>query len=40
MDEAIERHAQGWGFFLGNLKSFLEEGVDRRAEAMGMSVAE
>jgi uncharacterized protein YndB with AHSA1/START domain len=40
MDEAIERHAQGWGFFLGNLKSFLEEGVDRRVEAMGMSVAE
>lgn len=38
MQEAYERHTQGWGFFLGNLKSFLEEGVDRRAEALGMKV--
>ena len=38
MDGAYEAHAQGWGFFLGNLKSFLEAGLDRRAEAMGMKV--
>ena len=38
MDQAYEMHSQGWAFFLGNLKSYLEEGVDRRAEAMGMRV--
>ena len=37
MEEAYERHDQGWRFFLGNLKSYLEEKVDRRAE-MGLEV--
>jgi uncharacterized protein YndB with AHSA1/START domain len=35
-DESLEMHRQGWGFFLGNLKSYLEAGKDSRAEAMGM----
>lgn len=38
MREAREHHDQGWRFFLGNLKSVLEEGVDRRAEVMGIQV--
>ena len=38
MDEARQHHAQGWGFFLENLKSYLEEGVDRRTEALGLDV--
>jgi hypothetical protein len=29
-------HEQGWGFFLDNLKAYLERGEDRRAAAMGM----
>ena len=33
---AVEMHEQGWGFFLENLKSYLERGEDRRASAMGM----
>jgi uncharacterized protein YndB with AHSA1/START domain len=33
---AIEMHEQGWGFFLENLKNYLERGDDRRASAMGM----
>ena len=38
MDKAYEMHDQGWAFFLGNLKTFLEEGLDRRAETTGMRV--
>lgn len=38
MQEARGHHDQGWRFFLGNLKSVLEEGVDRRAEVMGIQV--
>jgi uncharacterized protein YndB with AHSA1/START domain len=33
---AVEMHEQGWGFFLENLKTYLESGEDRRAAAMGM----
>lgn len=33
---AVQMHEQGWGFFLENLKSYLERGEDRRAAAMGM----
>jgi uncharacterized protein YndB with AHSA1/START domain len=33
---AVEMHEQGWGFFLENLKTYLERGEDRRAGAMGM----
>jgi hypothetical protein len=29
-------HEEGWGFFLGNLKSYLERGEDQRAAALGM----
>jgi uncharacterized protein YndB with AHSA1/START domain len=35
-DESVEMHRQGWNFFLGNLKSYLERGEDTRASAMGM----
>ena len=35
-DQAYEMHASGWQFFLGNLKTYLELGEDRRAEAMGL----
>jgi len=34
-DQAYEMTAQAWGFFLNNLKSFLEKGEDNRASAMG-----
>lgn len=35
-DESYEMHVGGWQFFLGNLKTYLEQGEDRRAEAMGL----
>jgi uncharacterized protein YndB with AHSA1/START domain len=35
-EQSQENHRQGWSFFLGNLKAYLEEGKDGRAEAMGM----
>lgn len=35
-DSAYEMHASGWQFFLGNLKSYLERGEDRRASEMGL----
>ena len=38
-DDAYELHVQGWGFFLGNLQSFLERGEDRRAQVLGMRTA-
>ena len=33
---SMKEHDMGWGFFLSNLKSYLEEGKDQRAAAMGM----
>jgi uncharacterized protein YndB with AHSA1/START domain len=33
---AVKMHEEGWGFFLGNLKSYLETGEDLRAAALGM----
>ena len=35
-DQAYEMHVGGWQFFLGNLKTYLERGEDRRASEMGM----
>ena len=35
-DEAVAMHEEGWGFFLDNLKVYLERGEDARAAAMGM----
>lgn len=34
-DNQREQHAGGWNFFMANLKSYLEEGVDRRAAVLG-----
>jgi uncharacterized protein YndB with AHSA1/START domain len=35
-DASYGAHDMGWGGFLSNLKSFLEDGNDIRATAMGM----
>ena len=35
-DQAYEMHDGGWRFFLGNLRSYLERGEDRRAGEMGL----
>ena len=35
-EASMKEHDMGWGFFLGNLKTYLEEGKDQRAAAMGM----
>ena len=35
-EASMKEHDMGWGFFLSNLKSYLEEGKDQRAAAMGM----
>jgi uncharacterized protein YndB with AHSA1/START domain len=35
-DAAVQMHEQGWGFFLDNLKAYLERGEDARGAAMGM----
>lgn len=35
-DDAVEEFRQGWAFFLGNLKAYLERGEDARASQMGM----
>ncbi len=35
-EQSQENHRQGWSFFLGNLKAYLEGGADQRAEAMGL----
>ena len=37
-EASMKEHDMGWGFFLGNLKSYLEDGLDQRAAAMGMKV--
>jgi uncharacterized protein YndB with AHSA1/START domain len=34
--QSMENHRQGWSFFLGNLKAYLEAGDDGRMEAMGL----
>jgi uncharacterized protein YndB with AHSA1/START domain len=34
-DQVYEMTAQAWGFFLGNLKSYLENGQDNRATTLG-----
>ena len=34
-DESVRMHQEGWGFFLDNLKTYLEQGEDRRS-AMGL----
>ncbi len=36
LDNVVDMHVKGWGFFLQNLKSYLEEGKDQRAVALGM----
>ena len=36
LDNTVEMHTKGWGFFLQNLKSVLEEGKDGRAAMLGM----
>jgi uncharacterized protein YndB with AHSA1/START domain len=38
-DKAVEMHTRGWAFFLQNLRSFLEEGKDSRASALGMKTS-
>ncbi len=38
-DESLAMHRDGWGFFLENLKAYLERGEDRRPEALGMRTA-
>ncbi|MEO8084799.1 MAG: hypothetical protein ABI780_13330 [Ardenticatenales bacterium] len=35
-DDVHAQTAQAWSFFLGNLKSWLEDDIDARATAMGM----
>jgi hypothetical protein len=35
-DASVQMHEEGWGFFLDNLKGYLERGEDSRAAAMGM----
>jgi len=39
LDNTVEMHVKGWGFFLQNLKSYVEEGKDQRAAALGMKTA-
>jgi uncharacterized protein YndB with AHSA1/START domain len=34
-DQIYEMTAQAWGFFLGNLKGYLENGEDNRATVLG-----
>jgi len=35
-EAAYQSHTRGWQFFLSNLKTLIEDGVDNRATAMGM----
>jgi uncharacterized protein YndB with AHSA1/START domain len=37
-DRSLEEHAEGWGFFVMNLRSWLERGVDTRARDRGLIV--
>lgn len=34
--DSYDLHANGWKFFLGNLKAWLERGADDRPKALGM----
>ena len=36
---ARRTHEEGWAFFLGNLKTYLERGEDGRPAALGMQTA-
>lgn len=36
-DRSFESHAEGWGFFVMNLRSYLERGVDTRARDLGLN---
>ncbi len=36
-DRALEEHAEGWGYFVMNLRSYLERGIDTRARDRGLS---
>jgi uncharacterized protein YndB with AHSA1/START domain len=38
-EESRKEHEMGWGFFLSNLKAYLEEGKDQRSAALGMKTA-
>jgi hypothetical protein len=38
-DESRRMHDEGWAFFLGNLKAYLEHGEDGRPAALGMQTA-
>lgn len=35
-EESRQMHDEGWAFFLGNLKSYVERGEDGRRAALGM----
>jgi uncharacterized protein YndB with AHSA1/START domain len=37
-DRSFEGHSEGWAFFVTNLRSYLERGVDARTPAPGESV--
>jgi uncharacterized protein YndB with AHSA1/START domain len=36
-DRSFERHSERWGFYVMNLRSYLERGVDTRARDLGLS---
>ncbi len=38
-DEIFEQTSQGWSFFLGNLKTWIEDGKDMRVEVLGQKIA-
>lgn len=41
-DDAAQKReevSQGWAFFLGNLKSYLADGSDRRVEVLGQKIS-
>ncbi len=38
-DRSFERHAEGWGYFVTNLRSYLERGMDTRARDLGLNAS-
>jgi uncharacterized protein YndB with AHSA1/START domain len=38
-EQSRQTHEDGWGFFLGNLKTYVERGKDGRGTALGMQTA-
>ena len=38
-EESRKEHEMGWGFFLSNLKAYLDDGKDQRSAALGMKTA-